>query len=634
MRGDSRHHCWRLQQPKLNGKILSSAFDSFQSVSLYGEYGTDHQSGVDARDLSRYADATFSGYFGIIVYDYFVEHDAALSEAARVVEDNGLFIQHINTPRLTDGDEAPTVYRTIKKRPGYFDYVPDDAAMPSIKVGIRWFLAALDRAGFDGRILDLTDPHTGERLVWFLGRRRPRSASLTDGSAPSRPAVAPPEPASQQQSFNAVKFDCSGEEIYESPSHLFSVPVFNIPDVQRIQLDISIPPLPKSLKNCDFAEHVFDNISRISTNQVIIVGTGKVGVSYDLGQTWTRIELPGCEDVRFNLCFTTRSGKHIVQAMGWLAKGEADLAGEHHGRLFVFSPDWNLLTVSKAGDAHWHGTASIDEKNGVIMFADYFDNAAKYRRDAATSASGSMVQPCAIWRSRDDGFSWEKVFEQDPSQIRHFHTVIADPFDADVWWASSGDLASESRVWRSPDNGDTWVDWSDPDPAIDVPKAFASRKGAAHRYTDAIVREHDILWGADDLIGDSADYSPDRPIKERSGARVYRTPKTNPFQLQEIGYIGQPVRSMIDVGQGWVLTTEAKREISGRRASLFFLDAELNNIVKLVDANNFRNRGTGLTYSRSSRKSRDGVFFSYKGLFDFFDNSPRIVMYRISYANT
>lgn len=153
-------------------EILSSCFGAFKSVSLYGNYRADHEQGVDARDLSRYPDGFFRGHFGILLFDYFPEHEKALAEAARVTAAGGLFIHHINTTRLIKGDRAPETASIIQKKPGYFDYVPETAAMPSIRVGIDWFLATMEKAGFDAHHIAMNDRHTGEAVHWFLGVKR------------------------------------------------------------------------------------------------------------------------------------------------------------------------------------------------------------------------------------------------------------------------------------------------------------------------------------------------------------------------------------------------------------------------------------------------------------------------------
>ena len=69
----------------------------------------------------------------------------------------------------------------------------------------------------------------------------------------------------------------------------------------------------------------------------------------------------------------------------------------------------------------------------------------------------------ALWRSTNGGTSWEKVLElggdfdgaTGKGEIRHWHTVQADPYTKH-WWATSGDTNRQCQIYRSTDNGVTW----------------------------------------------------------------------------------------------------------------------------------------------------------------------------------
>jgi Methyltransferase domain len=619
-------------------KVLTGHFTSFKPVTLYGEQRGDLEIGVDARDLARYADQSFAGSFGILVFDYFEEHEQALSEAARVLADGGIFFHQISSSRLVEGDAAPKTASFIKRQAGSLNYIPDEVSMASVKVGIDWFTDAMERAGFTACHVNIPDAHTGESNHWFLGIRERRAEivkkdevrrinSYLRGTSPSgNRAKSAKNPVSMQ---TVLWSECNMEAAFRCQAKTFSVPA-ELPDADRILFEISVPPIPESLKFCEFAEHVLDPASGEPTDQVIVVGKGRIGVSDDLGRTWIRIEPLGFENTEFINSFTTQSGRHILQARGWLGLNDTAAPELRHGQLFVFSSEWELLTVVKAGDAHWHGSASVSERNGTIMFAEYHDNLAKYDPKFKTSDLIKRVRPCAVWRSRDDGISWEKVFEQDVANIRHFHTVCADPFEKDVWWLSSGDRPGECHVWRSADDGGTWVECSDPDPNIILPPGYQRKKEVAHRHTDAVLTRDYLIWGADDLLGSDSEFDQAVPLHHRAGSRIYRSLKTIPLKIEEVAYIGHPIRSMIDVGPGWIVTAEGKSPSSGHRPSIYFVDKSFEQVIKICDTDNYRNRASGLTYSKASRKSKDGRFFSFKEHYDLFDNSPRIAQYTIS----
>jgi Methyltransferase domain len=621
-------------------KVLTGHFAAFKPVTLFGEQRDGLEVGVDARDLSRYPDASFAGSFGILVFDYFEEHEQALTEAARVLADGGIFFHQLNAARLVEGDAPPSITSFIKRQAGALNYIPDEVSIASVKVGIDWFTAAMERAGFTACHINIPDAHTGESNHWFLGIRERRAqivrkdvvrrinSCLLDTSQPRKPMKETKSPVSMQ---TVLWSECSTESVHACPDKTFSVPV-SLPGADRILFTISVPPIPESLKYCEFAEHVLGPESGEPTDKVIIVGKGRIGVSDNLGQSWIRIEPQGFEGTDFINSFTTQSGRHIIQARGWLGLNDTAEPELRHGQLFVFSPEWELLAIVKAGDAHWHGSASISERNGTMMFAEYHDNLAKYDPKFKTSDLINRVRPCAVWRSRDEGLSWEKVLEQDVSNIRHFHTVTADPFEKHVWWLSSGDRPGECHVWRSGDDGDTWVECSDPDPNIVLPPAYQCKKEVAHRHTDVVVTQQHLIWGADDLLGSEQEYDQAVPLRQRAGSRIYRSLKTMPLAIEEVAYIGHPIRSMIDVGPGWIVTAEGKSPSSGHRPSIHFVDKSFRQVIKICDTDNYRNRASGLTYSKASRKSKDGRFFSFKEHYDLFDNSPRIAQYAISFV--
>lgn len=152
--------------------FLAARVPQVVSVSLHGDYGAGHVTGVDIRDLARFADASFSCVFAILLFDYFAEHEAALAEVARVLAPGGVFATAILESRLSDDDAPPSVTKTIESRPGYFDYVPAERPLVSIRVGRRWFAAAMARAGLEAESVTVEDAASSERTTWFIGRRR------------------------------------------------------------------------------------------------------------------------------------------------------------------------------------------------------------------------------------------------------------------------------------------------------------------------------------------------------------------------------------------------------------------------------------------------------------------------------
>src|SRR4051794_712967 len=85
-----------------------------KSVSLYGNYGAENQSGVDVRDLREFENASLCGAYSILLFDYFREHEQALSELARVIAPGGMFFTHVGPNRVEDGAESPKSHGKIE----------------------------------------------------------------------------------------------------------------------------------------------------------------------------------------------------------------------------------------------------------------------------------------------------------------------------------------------------------------------------------------------------------------------------------------------------------------------------------------------------------------------------------------
>jgi SAM-dependent methyltransferase len=150
---------------------LAPYFSSTVSVSLHGRYGDQHTSGIDARDLSRFPDGVFGGHYSCCaLFDYFLEHEQALAEAHRVLAPGGVLLTHIIPPRLQEGDMAPVEKAVIRPGPGYYEYVPEDQPMLSVRVGAAWFQRAMTRAGFRATRYRVADP-AGVVCDWFLGHK-------------------------------------------------------------------------------------------------------------------------------------------------------------------------------------------------------------------------------------------------------------------------------------------------------------------------------------------------------------------------------------------------------------------------------------------------------------------------------
>ena len=591
-------------------KLLSRVFPSFTSASLYGSYGADHEEGVDARDLSHYARGTKSGVFASLVLDYFEEHDQALEQAFRVTAEGGVFITHIAPYRLLGGAEPPRTTHLIEPRADYFSYVPDGAEMPSIEVGADWFFRALRRAGFEATSVSVRDGSSPE-LAWFVGVK----------------------PASRRSRRVAPS---AGSRSTESFSRTCSIPVDPAHGFKRVTVELTAPAVPTAGSPVNFAEHVLDP-DRQATGTAIACTRGAVVVSEDLGESWEYIPIPELSEIDLWNSFTTRGGVHLLQGRSAASLGVTRTDERLDGPVATLDHTWAFQHRTTPGVAMWHGSRSIDEADGAIVYAEYPDNRSAYAKDFdpdnPTPEQLELLHDSQLFRSVDGGRSWDSVLRVDWQTIRHFHTVAADPWQAGRWWASSGDRPRECRIWQSLDDGLNWAEIDCELPTEEL-SPFLANPGGVLRYTDLAIREDDLIWGADDWLGAASPRNAEAPMRRRGGSRIFRSRKPPPWQPESIGHVGSPIRSLIDVGPAFLVLTEAKGKLGrGYCPQVLLLSKhEPFRLTPLLTADNFGEPpATGFTLSRASRAAKNGVFFTYRRSTDVFPGGANILRWRVAF---
>ena len=388
---------------------------------------------------------------------------------------------------------------------------------------------------------------------------------------------------------------------------------------RQVQISISQPIFPAEARKTHFVEHVFDTRLQESTNQVITVGGNVICFSDNLGRTW---EVgPSVEpEVNLRNSFTTARGTHLLQALGWSGPKDNGAPSEPMACIHRFDRNWRALGSSKAGDVHWHGTASIDQCGETIMFSEYPMN---------DNSSAQIGRPAAVWRSRNDGESWEKVYEVSANALRHFHTCVADPYVPASWWISSGDRPQHCRIWRSTDDGSTWREVTDPSPQVCLPVNYRSQIAAVHRHTDLKLDADYLWWGTDDTLCGYEQQGLGLPHPRHAVSRFCRSRRGDVLSVEDLGAIGLPVRSLVDVGDGFVVLTEAKFGQGMQPEVHFALKTSPGQIWRLFKIQNHSGRKTGFTHSRSSRKAKNGFFFTDKGSLDAFEGPPCIIRWRL-----
>lgn len=396
---------------------------------------------------------------------------------------------------------------------------------------------------------------------------------------------------------------------------------------KQLNLTLTVPDFPDSWVYSRFTEHVYDRAMGVQSNTIICVIAGGVVVSTDLGRTWRHHSLPDVKDERIRHVFTCDDGSHLLQTF------EPYKAADRV-TIYRFDADWKLTDVSQAGSASWHGSRSIDQgRDGVILYAEYPGNTAKYF-GPEMAATFSELRDACVYGSTDGGKTWQERFRMSHQDIRHFHTLVADPFQPEHWWLSSGDRSTECRVWLSADNGYSWKEVSSDNITMaDVPAGLGpSAMPQVYRHTDVVITPNYLIWGCDDWLGmDAKDLEQGAGLK--GGAKVFISPKQAALAPSQCGHVGNPVRSIIDVGPAYLMLTEAYHQNLLKGPQVILMSKAAPFICQeVLTLDCFAEGGTAFTASFASKAAVNGRFFTCRGKSDVFEDGPLILQWDLEFS--
>jgi hypothetical protein len=345
-----------------------------------------------------------------------------------------------------------------------------------------------------------------------------------------------------------------------------------------------------------FSFHGISNPASPSKYHVICAGIGGFYLSYDNGHRWTWISISekSLERTRFINAWIASNGNFILQERGVVAGDVPDKLGT--GRIVTLDPSFKVIAINETTRNQWHGSSSIDEQDGSIIFCDYALNCG-ITRDIPLHDRPFLS---TVMRSIDFGLTWEKVFSI--PDIRHFHVVRADPFKKGKWYLTSGDRFDECRVWISYDNGLSWENETDNWVSAGLINS------SALRMTDLIFTPNGLFWGTDDTLGGK-------------GSMLFSlNPEGANIPTQSYGTLGPEVRSLVDCGEILLVFCQSSSFKNFSYPTIWACEVENyeNRTLVFSDINNSHPTKSGFTYSTSSRKLVNGTFFTRRGDYDLF----------------
>ena len=367
----------------------------------------------------------------------------------------------------------------------------------------------------------------------------------------------------------------------------------------NVSIRISAPELPKNSK---FTLHS-SSMNEFEGTEIHAVQRNILFTSKDKGDSWFSTYVPSLSTIKNS--FLTSKGTILVCGM--------DNENETVTNV-VRIIDGNVVSSTSVGSNSWHGNFSIDEQNGILMYSEYPRN----------SKTADFHLPASIFRSYDDGVTWEEVFTIEYPEIRHFHTCTA--LGNGTWLVSSGDSPHQCRFWRTDDDGENWIEITNKMTELPIKPHYIQkihRTVVMHKWQDG------CIWATDDILGPSQEYNLEGDTTSKSKLIYHNLdPNSTPTILCDIG---MHVRSMIDCGSAFIIITEAKilEVVATPQVFIVFKD-DLSQAHHLLDIPNDEMKITGSTYSRSSIRSIDGVFFTRIEKGTFSNHHPQIIKWEIS----
>ena len=146
-----------------------------------------------------------------------------------------------------------------------------------------------------------------------------------------------------------------------------------------------------------------------------------------------------------------------------------------HGTLFISGEDRRTKRSTDNGKT-WKDVLHFlvwrmdeDEAGSTLFAANY-------------SPRDHPLDMAKLWKSSDDGSTWQVVFADE--MLDHIHSVRYDSLYRRIYM-TTGDSPSRGEVW-SDGQGETWM-------------RIASGRG--HGHTDLAISSHYVFWGTDDSYG-------------------------------------------------------------------------------------------------------------------------------------
>lgn len=258
--------------------------------------------------------------------------------------------------------------------------------------------------------------------------------------------------------------------------------------------------------------------------------------------------------------------------------------------------------------------------------------------------SGDEPGQSRFWLTEDNGDSWAEVTDLEAKvnttpgcELLAHRTVVMHVDDEQFIWATDDPVGDMDEF----DSGHEIIEWPNVEGAVGyrvvirdytdmeiVAKVELPSNEESYLFDWNIhTISHDYRYRIQYRIKEEEDWEDTGqytvmsreyryfPKSEKPGpvtrSRLVRSDRGKSFSLEVLSELGMHIRSMIDVGVGYLMISEAKFLKKCPCPQVFLvLKEELDTCHHLFNLPNPHNLKTGVTYSRSSISAIEGVFFT------------------------
>ncbi len=123
---------------------------------------------IKAAELPDYEMESVDVFLSFGVLDFLENFSETIANTFRILCPGGLALFYLKRLRIVEGTNPPTIAYLCD--PLVYG-LPENAYLPSMKVGRTWLLDSLSEQGFESQHFEFSSKESAETVEWFVGRK-------------------------------------------------------------------------------------------------------------------------------------------------------------------------------------------------------------------------------------------------------------------------------------------------------------------------------------------------------------------------------------------------------------------------------------------------------------------------------